>query len=578
MVLAPSATDFNIADAVTSFDVSQLAGTGDVSVLASGANALLSLSSFARSDGAAPSPEELAQLESAIAAKTGSLISSLANSAADYISDPETMQQVRLQAPMGVQVRTHIYTHMHVAQQCSESNIALLLNPAQMNPAPAPGHPAYLKASPPHYPTPIHFVWCLHAPQVVSAVATLSKASDKISDETRAKMLDVADAGITAADLTANGLSPAEASRLWSVIAAGNSLTDNCNVEGAACAATAESARRRLLHLTRQLLEAAAAASPSPSPAPATSTVNTSSSNTTTTTTTTNATAGSLASAPADSVSQAAGAALLAGAAAVADLLAVGASPSGGALAGGDNGLFVSVAALLGSGYGTSALAAGPVLAIGGRAADASAGENARVRFSKALQGACVDEEGVALRTGGLCTNVAVPVRLTYLADASMLMADTDSADTAVAPPASRRRLASHPGSTDFQVVSGAVMLQVDDASNTSTAFPCSGGCSASVTIPIWERAASGMLYDCARLEDGLPVVEDDAAQGVVVGSDGVPAVTCVVNRAGTYLVGKSADPNRPQGTTEDEDATYEGMVVSSQCEITLASRCNQAA
>lgn len=87
---------FSVADAVTAFDVAQLKNAGDVSVLASGAQALQSLSKFASTAGvgASQTAEEKKQVENAIAAKTGSLISTLAGSAAAYVNDPQTMQQV----------------------------------------------------------------------------------------------------------------------------------------------------------------------------------------------------------------------------------------------------------------------------------------------------------------------------------------------------------------------------------------------------------------------------------------------------------------------------------------------------
>jgi hypothetical protein len=78
--------------------VTQLKNAGDVSVLASGAQALQSLSSFAgKADVAAGKTEqEKAQVQTLIAAKAGSMISTLANNADSYINDPQTMSQVRL--------------------------------------------------------------------------------------------------------------------------------------------------------------------------------------------------------------------------------------------------------------------------------------------------------------------------------------------------------------------------------------------------------------------------------------------------------------------------------------------------
>jgi hypothetical protein len=97
---------FKVTDALSSFDVGQLAGSGDVSVLAAGAQALQSLSDFASKGGnssgaagvsAAPqqTEEEQKQVQSAIAAKTKAMISSLASSAGSLVDDPQTMSQVR---------------------------------------------------------------------------------------------------------------------------------------------------------------------------------------------------------------------------------------------------------------------------------------------------------------------------------------------------------------------------------------------------------------------------------------------------------------------------------------------------
>jgi hypothetical protein len=104
VVIKEPAKNFKVTDALSSFDVGQLAGSGDVSVLAAGAQALQSLSDFANKgsssgaagDAAAPQPtaEEQKQVQSAIAAKTKAMISSLASSAGSLVDDPQTMSQV----------------------------------------------------------------------------------------------------------------------------------------------------------------------------------------------------------------------------------------------------------------------------------------------------------------------------------------------------------------------------------------------------------------------------------------------------------------------------------------------------
>lgn len=90
-VSAP-ATDFKVADALAVMDVSQLEGARDVGVMAAGAQGLQSLAAFAN---AAALPEaEKAQVQAAVAAKTSSMIGSLAKNISDSIEDPNTMAQV----------------------------------------------------------------------------------------------------------------------------------------------------------------------------------------------------------------------------------------------------------------------------------------------------------------------------------------------------------------------------------------------------------------------------------------------------------------------------------------------------
>ena len=96
-------TNFKVTDALTSFDVGQLSGAGDISVMAAGAQALSSLSAFAKSSSASgvQAQEEAKQVETAIAAKTGAMLSSLAGSASNLMDDPQTMSQVGLAARGG---------------------------------------------------------------------------------------------------------------------------------------------------------------------------------------------------------------------------------------------------------------------------------------------------------------------------------------------------------------------------------------------------------------------------------------------------------------------------------------------
>lgn len=95
-VTAPAAADFKVADALTGFDVDHLVGTGDMTVLAAGAQALQSLSKFASNSNVAATQtaEEQDQVQKTIAAKTSSMIGTLASKSSDYINDPQTMSQV----------------------------------------------------------------------------------------------------------------------------------------------------------------------------------------------------------------------------------------------------------------------------------------------------------------------------------------------------------------------------------------------------------------------------------------------------------------------------------------------------
>lgn len=90
-----------VTDALSSFDVGHVTGSGDLSMLTAGAQALQSLSNFAAgsSSGSDSSSqqaqEEQKQVQSAIAAKAGAMINSLASSAGSLTDDPQTMSQVR---------------------------------------------------------------------------------------------------------------------------------------------------------------------------------------------------------------------------------------------------------------------------------------------------------------------------------------------------------------------------------------------------------------------------------------------------------------------------------------------------
>lgn len=386
-------------------------------------------------------------------------------------------------------------------------------------------------------------------------MATLTKASTQLSKDTKDKMLGVADSGIAAAKLKKKALSPAEASRLWAVVAAGNDLQASCKVPGS-CAKAAKVARRLLEELpdwldvntiySRSLLESAAAVSPvyahrnlqqanqtaSPSPS-------------------TNSTSPAPSPSPAPVVVATTPAPVVAAdaftpphaaqAKNIGDLLAQGAGPAS-YLSGGDNGLYLSVANFIGRNYEQWNVVSGPVLDATGNQATAANGENAQLKFSKPLVGSCVDEDGNAIGKAATCADVVVPVRFTYLPDAAPLI----STAAASAVPASRKLQAVG----ERTIVSGAATVEV--AGDSKSALPCDS-CTATVSIPTWEQKEEWMLYDCGKIVNGVVTWDVGATSSGVqqVGTPAVPTVTCTVSSAGSYIIGKRVDPNRPAGTPE---------------------------
>lgn len=422
--------------------------------------------------------------------------------------------------------------------------------------------------------------------QVVSAVATLTKATTKVSKDSKQKMRNVASSGTAAVKLSKKPLSPTESSRLFSLVAAGNSMKDVCKVPVVCDAKPAPA--RHLLEMAdwygRSLLEAATPMTPAFRPIQEEQTVrysrhllvdNSTVSNTTNGTVTSTASSNTTASpsptpsaptepAPAEPAAPAAGPAFVPDyieqAYTVAGLLSKSASPASRYVSGGDNGLFVSVSNMLGRSYGSSSgsLVVGPALETTGDASTDSAAENPQVLFSAALKGPCVDEDGSKLGDAP-CSDVTVPVRITYLPDASLLVQPTATA--------TRKLAAAATLPADFAFVSGAVTVE-PAGSDASGALPCDG-CTATITIPIWEEQQKDTLYYCTQVVDGALVLDPVvASSGSVTASQttpSAPTVACTVNKAGAYLVGKALDPNRNLGTntTDTPSAAYAGLLVS---------------
>jgi hypothetical protein len=391
----------------------------------------------------------------------------------------------------------------------------------------------------------------------VSAVATLTKATTQISKDSKQKMINVAGSGIAAAKLSKKPLAAPEAGRLWSVVAAGNSMRDVCKIAAVCDARTAS--RRHLLGMSLPELDVPVAEPTQVSrrllqdnsTANATAATNEITANATVTETPaptptpveepTAAPAAPPAFAP-DFAEQAY---------TVADLLAPSASPATSYLSGGDNGLFISVANRLGRTYGAAStvVVAGPALEASGSSASNSAADNVQVQFSKPLTAACVDEEGTVL-SDAPCSDVVVPVRVTYTSDATPLLKPA-------APGAWRKLAAAEAVPADFAIISGAVTVESPGAA--AGALPCDG-CTATVTIPIWEERQADMLYHCAQIVDGATVIDTAVATASDVTTSSttpaVPTVSCAVKQAGSYLVGKSLDPNRNLGTNTTETYT----------------------
>ncbi|KAF6254423.1 hypothetical protein COO60DRAFT_1665172 [Scenedesmus sp. NREL 46B-D3] len=359
VVVKEPPTSFKVTDALSALDVGQLAGSGDVSVLAAGAQALQSLSEFASkaatSDTAGPaavprqSAEEQKQVQSAIAAKTKAMISSLASSAGSLVDDPQSMSQV------------------------------------------------------------------------VSAVAVLSRTTNKLSSETKSKMLEVASSGIISAHLSKQSLTPNQGSRLLAVVAAGNGVSSACKLPSGCVKVTASAAKgsRHLLAVQDAVSCNNAIHMEAGSPAAARQLQRRLMADNATTA---DATAGTTVPAlPSATRGAASTAGFLAPLLDVAGLLATSATPATGYLSGGDNGLYVSVANLLGRTYPNSPLYVGPDISAAG-AASAISSDNVHVAFSKPLTSLCVDEAGDSVANSS-CSDGVVPVQVMYLSESSPLLA-----------------------------------------------------------------------------------------------------------------------------------------------------------
>lgn len=246
--------------------------------------------------------------------------------------------------------------------------------------------------------------------QVVAAVATLSKATQQLSSDTKSKMLSVVDTSIACAKVNKQKVTPDEATRMWAVVGAGHSIaaagSNTAAATGAGRHLLARQEEQQLAHLGRSQ-EAGLRANSTDAVTHSTSTSSSSYFD---------GSSGSryqLFGPPPRSLLEGTTVfpepAFLATAQAVAALLAVSATPGSGYLSGGDNGLYVSVANQLGRSYSAAGagVAAGPVLTGTGGVAAATSGSNAVVSFSKPLTSNCLNEDG-SMEPGTVCRCAAL--------------------------------------------------------------------------------------------------------------------------------------------------------------------------
>jgi hypothetical protein len=399
--------------------------------------------------------------------------------------------------------------------------------------------------------------------QVVSAVAVLTKTTSQLSSETKSMMLDVAKSGIISAHLSKQPLTPSQGSRLLAVVAAGNDVSSACKlpsgcVKNAAAKATAsrhllstQDALAWLGAITLDLGSSPAARQQKRSLLAETSTANA---------TDTAATAITLPSVSRSGI-QTTG--FMAPLVDIAGLLATSATPATGYLSGGDNGLYVSVANLLGRSYPNSPVYVGPDIT-GAGAASVNSSDNVHVAFSKPLTSLCVDDAGEAIANSS-CSDSVVPVQVMYLSESSPLLA------------AGATRSASLP--SDYVTMSGVVTLTAGSASS----LPCDS-CTAAITIPIWEYADPTQDYVCTQLSSSgqLSLTNAIVSSGSVTNTasdPAVPTVECTVSKPGSYLVGRTVRAAVPaQGVSElpgsgtDGSQAGDGKGGSSQASVIAGS------
>lgn len=228
---------------------------------------------------------------------------------------------------------------------------------------------------------------------------------------------------------------------------------------------------------------------------------------------------------------------------ALAALLAASASPASGFLSSGSNGLYLTVANLLGSMYGGEPLAVGSVLSSAGsnKAASPDAIQNVLVQMLSPLAGICIGESGSTA-----CVDGAVLMMLQYYADPAIVVklpvTETSNNNVASSSGSGRRLLDSIPSNNsastqqstalqDLQLLTGAVVVSVNGAPTAGGSLPCSDRSTAG-------SSSNSSLADTCEALVTVPLV------GTVSSDDSKALVALRVDDTGTPLAPNTTNPD----------------------------------
>ena len=379
--------------------------------------------------------------------------------------------------------------------------------------------------------TAIHCCAC--APeQVVTAVASVSTMSSSPSAESKKQMKEVADGAIASAKQAGKGASGSYASSVITVVSTSSSKPSKST--------SSSKAHRHLLE---------ADAPPGTTPAAAVTLLET--------------------------LSQ------------VAELLVPSATPATGPSSAGDQGLYVTVANVVGSNIQQQLVAAGSSMgqppSTSGTGGDSSmlvavptAATNVKVSFTGDYVGPCATDaadteaagDGAPAAAPSLCPEGVVSVKLLYLDDASVFLGSNTSSS-------GRRHLLAPVAvpASDLELLSGSVQLAVGDQQQ----LPCdnssssSSSCSASLSIPLSSTVTAGdPQVQCLLLEGGAAYRGGAAGDGLVTAAVGTTAANCTVKQSGTYAVGRvrsiapAAAPPPPTSTSSSSSSSPDTSTTTS--------------